>query len=320
MIFCLSHGKKLNEWSAMFTFTVMIKTSFFSILILFLVGNVYSQEFIVNVQVNAQKLSNQSDRDVLKDLDRSIKEYFEKYRWTDDPSFNPDTRIDLTISLIIENSTIGRKFSGQLFIGASRLIYKTDKPTSLFRYSDKNIEFEYYPGIQLQHNEQTFDPLPSILNYYAYLILGIDADSYDPLAGTVYFSRAHKIATMPGTSENMGWVNEATGESRKLAVDEILDPKYINYRNAFFKYHYDGLDVIHFDPATGLQGVVDGLNLVRDTNIKYPNSLWRRRFFESKYKEIADIFREAPGVTKSAVYDILAKADPSHLSEYESLR
>lgn len=312
--------KKLKVWAAMFTFTLMIKPIFSFILFCLITSAGFSQEFIVNVQVNDQKLSNQADRDVLKNLDRTIKEYFEKYRWTDDPSFNPGTRIDLTISLIIETSSAGRKFTGQLFLGASRLIYKTDKPTSLFRYSDKNIEFEYFPGIQLQHNEQTFDPLPSILNYYAYLILGIDADSYDPLAGTVYFSRAHKIATMPGTSENMGWVNETTGESRKLAVDELLDPKFINFRNAFFKFHYDGLDVIHYDPAIGLQGVVDGLNLIRDTNIKYPNSLWRRRFFESKYKEIAEIFREAPVGTKSVVYDILAKSDPSHLTEYESLR
>lgn len=310
----------MNNSLGVLTFAFMIKPISIFLLFLFLVNSAQSQEFNVNVQVNDQKLSTQSDREVLKGLDQTIKDYIEKQKWTDDPTFNPNTRIEISINLLIETSTAGRRFSGQLFIGASRLIYKTDKPTSLFRYSDKNIEFEYYPGIQLQHNEPTFDPLPSILNYYVYLILGIEADSYEPLGGTVYFSRAHKIATMPGTSENMGWVNEATGESRKLAIDEILDPKYQNFRNAFFKYHYDGLDVIHYDPEKGLQGMVDGLNLVRDTNVKYPNSFWRRRFFESKYKEIPDIFREAPQATKSTVYEILAKSDPSHLSEYESLK
>jgi len=300
-----------------------MKTKLFPIALFFiLLGSLpaTAQEFEVQVTVNDQKLSNQSDRDNLKGLDQAIREFVGLQKWTDDPTFSPENRIQLSLILMIETSSMGRKFTGQLFIGASRKIFRMDKPTTLFRYSDKNVEFDYYPGTQLVHNEQTFDPLPSLLNYYVYLILGIEADSYEPLGGTLYFARAHKIATMPGTSESIGWVSENTGEGRKLAVDEILDTKYQNFRNGFFKYHYDGLDVLHLNPDVAFEGITDALRLIQEVNQKYPNSLWRRRFFESKYKEIPDILKDFPTMQRLTVYSILSKADPSHLSEYQSLK
>lgn len=300
----------------------MIRSFFLALMSVMLWSMVGSaQEFTVDVTVNVQKLTNDADRQVLGGLEQAIRDYIGQYRYTTDPTFTPDNQIRMTLSFVIETASMNRKFTGQMFVAASRPVFGTGKPTSLIRYTDKLVEFEFYTGYQPQHTEQAFESLSSLLDFYVYLVLGLDADSYDPQGGQIYFSRAQRIASLPGVANVIGWLpSTTTSDSRKVLIDEFLDPKYVNFRNGFFKFHYDGLDAIQLNPITGEQGVVDGIRLIADTNKKYPNSIWRRMFFDAKYKEISEFFTSSPPEVKQQVYKLLQLADPSHLSEYQNLR
>ncbi|NUQ80442.1 MAG: DUF4835 family protein [Bacteroidetes bacterium] len=300
----------------------MFRSIFLPVLVLLMIaGQTRAQEFQVDVSVNVQKLTNDADRQVLGGLEQAIRDYIGQYRYTSDPTFTPDNQIRLTLSFVIETASMNRKFTGQMFVAASRPVFGTGKPTSLIRYTDKLVEFEFYTGYQPQHTEQAFESLSSLLDFYVYLILGLDADSYDPQGGQIYYARAQRIASLSGVTSVIGWLpSTTTSDSRKVLIDEFLDPKYINFRNGFFKFHYDGLDVMQLNPLTGEQGVIDGLSLIAETNKKYPNSIWRRLFFDAKYKEISEFFAASPPEIRQQVYRLLQSADPSHLSEYQNLR
>lgn len=279
----------------------------------------FSQEFDLNVEVAFSPQFSSNDQVYLDGLKNVIESYIGNYRRSDDATFI-NNKIKLTMQLIVETRSTNT-YSGSLFVQASRKIYNNDKETSLFRFQDKQIKFDYNKGEVLQFNEKNFSSLSSIFDYYIYLILGYDADSYEPMAGNIYFLRASKISTLPGNSGYDGWSASATNTfSRKVMIDEFLDTKFQNMRNGYFKYHYDGLDLLAYDQNLAYQGMLDGLKLINEADLKYPNSQFKRRFFEAKSKEITEFFKNAPSFMRQDVYAILKRVDPSNLKDYDELR
>lgn len=287
------------------------------ILAIFSFTSLYAQEFESLVTVDATKLTG-SDREYLKGLDQQIKNYIEQNKRSDDPTFRQN-KIRVNLQLVIETQSFNRSYTGRLFVGASRNVYQSENETSLLRYMDGSVKFDFNQGEILSFNEREFSSLTSIIDFYIYVILGLDADSYDPLAGNIYFQRASKIAGFSGNSAYPGWSIQPNIISRKQIIDEFLDPKFQIFRQAFFKYHYDGLDIMNYNNAIGYQGLLDALTLIQETDFQFPNSAWKRRFFEAKSKEISDTFKDAPGDVKSKVIELLRKVDPANTKDYNDL-
>lgn len=278
----------------------------------------FAQEFDSVISIDVSQLSG-SDRDYIKGLDQQIKNYIELNKRSDDPTLQQN-KIRLNMQFIIETQSFNRSYTGRLFIGASRNIYKSEKETALFRYMDASVKFDYNQGEVLNFNEREFQSLTSLIDFYLYLVLGIDADSYDPMAGNIYFLRAAKIATLNGTTAIPGWSIQPNIMTRKQIIDEFLDPKLMAFRQAFFKYHYDGLDILNYDLMIGYRGMLDGLKIIQETDFNVPNTSWKRRFFEAKSKEIGEVFKDAPYDARLEVLTILGKVDPANTKDYQSLR
>lgn len=276
-----------------------------------------AQEFESVVSIDASQLTG-SDREYLNGLDVLIENYINQNTRTDDPTFKVN-KIRLNLQLIVETQSFNRSYTGRIFIGASRIIYQSEKESSLIRYMDGSVKFDFNQGEVLNFNERQFHSLTSLIDFYLYLILGLDADSYDPLAGNSYFLRASKIANLPGTSAFPGWNIQPNVISRKQIIDEFLDPKLQPFRQAFFKYHYDGLDIMNYNNSVAYQGLLDGLNMIQETDFLFPNSAWKRRFFEAKSKELNDNFKDAPLEIKAKVTELLKKVDPSNANDYSDL-
>ena len=62
-------------------------------------------------------------------------------------------------------------------------------------FYDKIWEFPYEPSFPLEHSKSLFDPLTHFLDFYAYMILAGELDTYDLLQGTPLYDRALDIAS-----------------------------------------------------------------------------------------------------------------------------
>ena len=168
-------------------------------------------------------------------------------------------------------------------------------------------------------NQTDFDPLISFLNYYAYIIIGFDMDSFYRQGGSDFFSKALEIAVRGASSKfSDGWQSASTSYNRRVLVDNLLNAKYQQLRMDSFEYHYNGIDLF-YNPQTKQQAMNNISKLITDLyKVKDQldaRSVYLKVFFDAKAGEIAGYIKSFPN--KEELVNMLLKIDPSHTSKYE---
>jgi hypothetical protein len=277
-----------------------------------------AQELRCTVGINRSQL--QGDEYVfLDELREDVAEYMNNRAWTEDV-FQERERIDCSVQIIFTLAEGLSSFRGEVIVRASRPIYGTAQPTTLLLINDDSWEFRYTRGQALVFDPDRYDSFVSVLDFYAYLILGYDYDSFSLLGGTPHFERARRVAELARANEAEGWVSEfGEDRSRFDLVRELLDPAFAALRRAHYTYHYEVLD--HFLRRPQDQSWEVATQVIRDLHELFLQFNTRRFstdvFFTSKFQEITALFLDAP--TRSEAYALLSEMDPAHLSEYDRL-
>ncbi len=274
-----------------------------------------AQEIDCDVKINVEQLTAEG-RENLDDFVQQVRQYINGHKWTTIDFGDLKIKCSIEISFLGVNES--KRYTAQAFIGAQRPIHKTDRNTGTLRILDDKWEFEYVRSQSMIHDEYRFDPLLSFIDYYIYVILGHDFDSYKPYDGTIYFEKAVDIVNKSrgGIGAGKGW--ESTSQtlySRGQFIDDILNPNYRDIRKAYFTYHYNGLDLLqtkHEKAQNNILAAIESIGKLREKINQ--QTLLMRLFFESKYLEIADVFLDYPDRT---VYEKLAKIDQAHQKTYE---
>lgn len=254
-------------------------------------------------------------RDNLTDFIPQVKQYINAYRWTKADIGNAKIKCAFNISL--QGSPTSTHYTAQVFVGSQRPIFKEGRNTAELRIIDNQWEFDYNHNQSLMHTDNHFDPMLSFIDFYIYLIIGYDFDSYNAGDGTPYFQKAMDIVNLARGSGSgvRGWDLAPQGNySRAQLIDELLNPKFQDFREAVFRYHYRGLDERHKDTTKARKNILAALERIAKVQEKINTpSLVIRTFFDTKYQEIADVFLGDPDQT---VFAKLIKIDPSHEQAY----
>lgn len=274
-----------------------------------------AQEFNCSVSVDYSQLSG-SDFSFLDELERHIAAYLNEHSWTND-RFRPVERIDCNVQVILQEALSLTSFRARLVVATLRPIYGTTQSTPVIRLSDSQWQFEYGRGTPLIHNLDRYDALTSMLDYYAYLMLGYDYDTFSVRGGTPFFEQAREIADRARAAGGHGWSQFAGNANRTELIMQLLDPRFRPLREAYFTYHFGGLDRFVEETEQARSNVLSVLEdldvLARDAARSYALDM----FFAAKYQELPAIFQGDP--SSSEAYSILSDIDPSHLSEYNRL-
>ena len=272
------------------------------------------QELACDVGVDYSQLSG-VDYSYLDGLGRKIEAYMNERSWTDD-DFLPFERIDCQMELIFTQASGQKDYTAQLAISMRRPIYGTTQRTTIVRFSDQSWQFSHTRGAPLRHQPQGYDPLTSVLDFYANMMLGYDYDTFSRLGGTPYFERARRIAEQAESLGGASWSN-TDGSGRADLAAQLLQTRLEPLRLAYYRYHFRGLDrfVTHTSEArTAVLETLRNLQALRsDLTRRYPLDL----FFSAKYQELIAIF-EGSSLSGDA-YDLLTAVDPSHFSTYQEL-
>jgi len=255
-------------------------------------------------------------RSNLEDFEAQITRYMNTYRWTKD-DFKGE-KIVCSFRLIILSSPSQNSYNAQLFVGSQRPIYKLGRSTAVVRLLDEKWDFSYQKYQSMYHDDSRFDPLMSLLDFYAYIILGYDYDTYKPGDGTQFFQKAGEIFNKGrnNPSAGKGWdLPTQSGFSRAGLIDELLNAKFYDLRDASFRYHYRGLDVLQKDEPKARKAILGALQKISNLRSKINQySLTIQLFFEAKYLEICEVYQKDPDLT---IYTQLTKIDPAHQKSYE---
>lgn len=281
------------------------------------------QELDCEVTINTQQLTSDALEN-LSDFADQIRRYLNGTKWTGD-DFGND-RIKCSINIFFQSSPGEGRYIAQAFIGSQRKIWDLkknrplEKASASVRIFDDKWEFSYTRGIALTRNEFRFDPLTSFLDFYAYLILGFDYDSYELMAGTPHFQKALDIFNLSRSARaGRGWEFPGSGSySRTRLIDELMNPQTKSLREAIYKYHSQGLDRLTTDRSKALENIMEAAQIIGNIRKKVnPQSIAVRTFFDTKYLELCELFLDHPDPD---VYLRLSAADPSHQKSYEEYR
>ncbi|WP_116127386.1 DUF4835 family protein [Lewinella sp. IMCC34183] len=281
------------------------------------------------VNLNTQQIT-QTDKRVFETLEKDLVNFLNGRTWTDD-RFTEDERIDATLFLTLAEVTretgggeelIPNRYSGTLAIQSARPIYGIGEVTPVLNYQDKRLEFNYEQFEAIQLSEQSFtSELASILGFYAYLVLGMDYDTFSPLGGQPYFEEAQQIYNrLPnGLANSGGWTAAGKANNRYFLLENLLSPRMIPMRRAAYTYHRLGLDQMLVDPAAARANITLAIEDVQSANQTYPNSALVQSFVDAKREEIIAIYQGATGPEKNAVIQMMSRIDPSKAGAYRAI-
>jgi len=286
---------------------------FFSFLVLFISEVTFAQEIAAKVTVNFESLQTEF-REKLVNFSSQIEDYINRNKWTDIKWEGP--RIPVSIQIYFRSGNTSNRYSAQVVISSQRPIYQSEKSTLMLKLIDPNWEFVYEKNQVFLFNPDLFEPLTGFINYYIYMILGIDSDSYEEFGGTRFFNRALSIAYQ-GASSNFssGWTQGEGSFNRVDFALDYLNEKYQNFRKSFYDYHYNGLDLASEKPDLPVKSLLNFIKVIEELRSKvFSRSMLLKVFFDTKYLEFCELLKDYPD---KSVYDRLKKIDPAHISTYD---
>jgi len=289
-----------------------------SVLTVFLLSIVsltsWGQELNCEVTVNTDNIPS-SDRDYLRNFKSDVERYLNNTRFTNADLYGE--KVQASMSIFFTQVTGSNRYRAEVVVGSTRPIYvgndKSDKVTQVVRIKDTQWEFTYVPNQRIYFDEFSFDPLTDFLDYYAFLIIGFDLETYKPMDGNTVFQKALNTANAAlATSFASDW-QSTQGFSRFGLAEELNNPRYQPVRQAYTTYHFDGIDLLATENRKALENILGAIESISKVRNQYPMSLLTKMIFGAKYKEIADVFSN---YGDGSVYDKLASYDPEHRAEY----
>ena len=278
----------------------------------------FAQELNCSVSVNASQIQT-SDAGIFKDLDNSIEQFMNGRKWTNDTYKNHEKIVCNILITITKMPAIG-SFSASVQVQSARPVFNSSYTSLLFNFADREWDFEYIESMPLEYNDNTFTSnLTSMLAFYAYLIIGLDYDSFSELGGTPYFQRALSVVNNAQQSNLPGWQAIGSNRNRYWIIENLNNPQMVDLRKAIYNYHRKGLDTFESNPDESRQVILNGLREIKKVRDVNPNAILVVSFFDAKGKELADIFSDGNIQVRRQAYDIITAIDPSNRSNYEKI-
>ncbi|MGB2157906.1 MAG: DUF4835 family protein [Flavobacteriales bacterium] len=275
-----------------------------------------AQELNCTVTVIAPQISN-VDVSRFDALEDGIREFMNGRRWTND-NFEFEERIECTLQLTVSEAIGSTVFKGSMQVQSSRPVFNTDYNTPVLLVNDGDIQFEWLDNSTILFNPgQHRDNLSSLLAYYAYIILGMDYDTFSLEGGTPHFLQAQAIVANAQNAGERGWKASQGKQNRYWLVENHLSQTFRPVRICLYNYHRKGLDVLFQDIEGGRLTIAESLIDMRSTNRIRPGSYNIQVFFLAKSDEIINIFSPAPDAERGRLLPILKQLDPGNIQSYD---
>lgn len=271
--------------------------------------NVYSQELNCKVEINTDQVQNVS-KEVFKTLENAISEYMNNNKWTN-AQFYSNEKIECKLFFTIK-SYADNLMSGDLQIQSLRPVYNSSYTTTLINFKDSKVDFTYQENEPLVFSENTMESnLTAILNFYAYLILGMDFDSFAPNGGDTYFEKATEIVRLAQSSGEKGWKAFEDNKNRSAVLSAFTDKLTSGLRSLNYSYHRKGLDDMALSPDKGRAAITATLETLKGVYDVAPMSVGLSMFKDAKLDELVNIYSKASISEKQKVYELLYPLYPT---------
>ena len=292
---------------------------------LFLItGNIIvAQELKCNIQINTQQIQG-TNKKVYQTLQTALTEFMNNRSWTNH-TYTVNERIECNILINITEQTSADEFQGTLQVQSRRPTYNSSYTTIMLNTLDQNFNFRYVEFESLDLNENShISNLCDVMAYYAYIILGLDYDSFSLEGGTEFFTKAEKIVSNAQGSSDVGWkpFDAKNNKNRYWLVKNILDHQYEPLREFIYKYHRLGLDLMSTKPNDGRTEIGEDLLLLQKVYRNKPDPFlyFYHVLFDAKSDEFVNVFTEGTSDEKNRAFQTLNEIDNANAAKYKKIK
>lgn len=289
-----------------------------TILFFFSVHLSVAQELNAQVIVNSD-LVNQTNQQIFQTLERSLNEFLNTQVWTNQEFLNQER---ITCSFVFNLSNYNNdQFEATLQVQSQRPVFDTNYDSPILNFLDRDIVFTYQEFQPLFFNQSSFESnLVSLLSFYAYVIIGLDADTFKENGGSEFYERALDVVNLAQVTSRKGWKASDGTKNRFWLIDNLRANTFKEYRKTLYTYHRLGLDQLTTSPIEAKQGLMRAIEGLEPLFLRRPNAFLLQLFFDAKVEEIVNIFKEGPKVDFKETEAILKKIAPFFGSRWKQIK
>ncbi len=280
-----------------------------------------AQELRVKINLNSQQVEG-SDKSVFENLKQTLEQWMNDRQWTE-LQFQENERITVNFNITVNTwNKEENRFSCTAMIQANRPVYNSAYTTTLYNNKDEDFSFDFAQFDQLNYSDENVDnQLTALMAYYAYLIIGLDLDSFSPLGGTEILQRCMQLTNNVQSMGFPGWKAFEDSRNRFAIINDYLDEAMKPFRQLQYDYYRKGLDEMAANAERGRTNVSTALELLKQAHEEKPLSLLPQIWTDYKRDELANIFKgKGTQKEKEAVYDILFNINASQLNAWQKIK
>ncbi len=290
----------------------------FSLVFVFIFGFTQAQELNCVVTVNADKVVNANNQ-IFKTLEKSLNDFINTTDWTGQ-AYKQNEKINCSMFITV-SAFDSNQFSATIQVQSARPIFNSSYSSPVLNYNDKDFNFSYVEFQNLTYNPTSFDSnLVSVLAFYSYMIIGMDADTFAPLGGSKYLEMAQDVSNIALQGGYKGWSQADGNQNRYFLINDMLSNTFKPFRDALYEYHYSGLDLMHKDLKLAKDNMKKSLVILGKIYQIRPNAFLTRVFFDAKSDEIISVFSGGPSIMIADLVDNLNKISPMNSSKWAKIK
>lgn len=283
-----------------------------------------AQELNARVSVVTVRVANNVNKNAFQTLQTALNNFLNFRKWTTE-TYAPNERIDCNFLLNLESTSEVNVYKASLTIQAARPVFNSSYLSPIINYKDDDISFKYVEFQQLDFNENRVtgsdaqvSNLAAVFAYYAYLIIGFDADSFSPRGGDLYFQKAQNIVNNAPDGRNIsGWKAFDGRRNRYWLVENMSNSRYAILHDIYYNYYRLVMDKLYEDEKAARSELLNVINQLDNFNTENPNTMINQFFFQGKSTELIKVFSKAMPPDKARALELLPKLDLTNASKYK---
>ena len=308
------HGFKIKKMRKILEYTLVALLSW-------IIVPAQAQELQVKININSQQVEG-SEKSVFENLQQTLEQWMNDRQWTE-LQFQKNERIVCNFNITVTKyNKSNNHFECTAMIQANRPVYNSTYTTTLYNNKDADFNFEFVQFDQLNFNDEVVDnQLTALMAYYAYLIIGLDLDSFSPLGGTDVLQRCMQLTNNAQDLGFTGWKAFETSRNRFAIINDYLDEAMKPFRQLQYDYYRTGLDEMANNAERGRTNVTTALENLKKAHEEKPLSLLPQIWTDYKRDELANIYKgKGTAKEKEAIYDILFNINASQNDAWNKIK
>lgn len=277
-----------------------------------------SQELNCKVEINADKVQN-ANKEIFNTLQSAISDYMNTQKWTD-AQFGTNEKIECRLYFTI-NSYDEPNISGDLQIQSMRPVYNSSYTTTIINFKDTKVEFQYELNQPLVYSDVNWESnLTGILNFYAYLIIAMDFDTFSMNGGDAYYEKAANVVRLAQSEGESGWKAFEDPKNRSSVLSAFTDKTTSGIREILYNYHRKGLDEMVISPDKGRAMITQTLSTLKSVYDLAPMSVCISMFKDAKLDELVNVYSKGTTTEKDNVFELLKTLYPTENNRLKKIK